>query len=1143
MSRPNIEVLDHRKGNLGQRSTMRQLVDLLPAWLWLLLILVASIVIRQRWRVFQGKRRARASLLAQRRRAGIPDKDRRPWKLAIADVEAKRRQERRDAATTNAVPSMQRPQSGVDTPQRSHRPSLGQHLSNYPLSGTSTPRHMSYRSPNGSARGSAYMSPVRDVLSARPLSPQRDAQFPRASPSVAEWPSRSNAAIGATARRDLPAYENSFASSYVSPAMMRRNMQMRVPPSPASRIRDANMMIADDNATDSSQQVETKRRRRIETDGNDEEAQWADRHMDDDDPASTRADDVPPSKKGTQQRQRKRKEHNEDEEASSPQKQARRRPASPSKHSKRKASDEPDETPSPRKRSPKQARKTTVTGDVKRKAGEEWTNADGDRFRLDSDGIERKLVLIREVKPKFRMPADSKHPDRNLMHKVLVEKWLTEAEYDEAKRKQVLGWQPDPDDAPTSPHTTARSPIENGPSSPASMDMSDNSSFFTRGTGKPLRGRLSSVSASLVNSPSMSSLLGANGRLRLASGIANPSSPLRSDSRNLSKVRAALEDPSKLREIPALPRSRTFGKLKMSDYVKSAAMNEPVPVPVPALALASAPSPLPTASAATPTAAPGIFAFGAAAKEEVNKPATSFSFAPAAVTSTVSPAPAATTPSTAPATTSQPPVFTFDAPTKPAAPKADSTPTQPSTPAAPMFSFGAPSNAAAAPKPTSPAPIFNFGASAAQSNKKNEPASQPIFSFGSTAPSKTDASAPSVPNFNFGSTASAAPAAGSASPFNFGAAPPGQPAASTAPTAAPAAPVFSFGATAAQPATPAAKPAFNFGTPAAASSPAQPFTFGTPAAATTTPAFTFGAPDTGASLHITTSSAKMGTQFVPTHHHQSSFSSIPAFPPSGFAPAASSSVLPTAGLPQPTRILVLKGFSVELKTKDIQGLFSEWEDDRGGYKIKWVDDETCLLIFADAGVCKRAYLTLLASWDESLPESITHLTNPDKPPATLRAYRGDDAANIIQSVQTRPRSRSNASHSRKSSTVGGTQHGRKESFANGRPSHGRNMSTASVGGTPLPPIMSRSNSAGNATSPRKAEGESPPAAVPPTSPVRNRIGAEGNRLVTNSLGGQRHAARAAAESARSSSAEPTDNSPRASERERSVSPTIERIDE
>lgn len=51
--------------------------------------------------------------------------------------------------------------------------------------------------------------------------------------------------------------------------------------------------------------------------------------------------------------------------------------------------------------------------------------------------------------------------------------------------------------------------------------------------------------------------------------------------------------------------------------------------------------------------------------------------------------------------------------------------------------------------------------------------------------------------------------------------------------------------------------------------------------------------------------------------------------------------------PLVTRILELSGFPPELKTRDIQAVFSQWEDERGGFKIKWVDDTTALVIFAD----------------------------------------------------------------------------------------------------------------------------------------------------------------------------------------------------
>lgn len=39
-----------------------------------------------------------------------------------------------------------------------------------------------------------------------------------------------------------------------------------------------------------------------------------------------------------------------------------------------------------------------------------------------------------------------------------------------------------------------------------------------------------------------------------------------------------------------------------------------------------------------------------------------------------------------------------------------------------------------------------------------------------------------------------------------------------------------------------------------------------------------------------------------------------------------------------------------LKTRDLQSMFKEYENDKGGFRIKWVDDTNALVVFADAGV-------------------------------------------------------------------------------------------------------------------------------------------------------------------------------------------------
>ena len=56
-----------------------------------------------------------------------------------------------------------------------------------------------------------------------------------------------------------------------------------------------------------------------------------------------------------------------------------------------------------------------------------------------------------------------------------------------------------------------------------------------------------------------------------------------------------------------------------------------------------------------------------------------------------------------------------------------------------------------------------------------------------------------------------------------------------------------------------------------------------------------------------------------------------------------------------TRILSLTGFPKELKTRDIQLAFSEWDNANGGFKIKWIDDTSLLVVFTDATVGEPSF--------------------------------------------------------------------------------------------------------------------------------------------------------------------------------------------
>lgn len=86
--------------------------------------------------------------------------------------------------------------------------------------------------------------------------------------------------------------------------------------------------------------------------------------------------------------------------------------------------------------------------------------------------------------------------------------------------------------------------------------------------------------------------------------------------------------------------------------------------------------------------------------------------------------------------------------------------------------------------------------------------------------------------------------------------------------------------------------------------------------------------------------------FTPNNDASSPSLPLPWFPPS--FPLSSASV---------TRILSLSNFPSELKTRDLIAAFSEWDGSAtgggeagGGFKVKWVDDVSALIVFQDAGV-------------------------------------------------------------------------------------------------------------------------------------------------------------------------------------------------
>lgn len=137
-----------------------------------------------------------------------------------------------------------------------------------------------------------------------------------------------------------------------------------------------------------------------------------------------------------------------------------------------------------------------------------------------------------------------------------------------------------------------------------------------------------------------------------------------------------------------------------------------------------------------------------------------------------------------------------------------------------------------------------------------------------------------------------------------------------------------------------------------------------------------------------------------------------------------------------TRILSLVGFPKELKTRDIQAAFSEWENANGGFKIKWLDDTSLLIVFADATVAKRAYLHTLA-YPPPIFSTPTSATT-----ATIKPYDGPDAQAVIQNVNARQHNSNGRGHNVRNSVS--HAHGRAVSVSHSFRNNNNANSNATV---------------------------------------------------------------------------------------------------
>jgi hypothetical protein len=189
-----------------------------------------------------------------------------------------------------------------------------------------------------------------------------------------------------------------------------------------------------------------------------------------------------------------------------------------------------------------------------------------------------------------------------------------------------------------------------------------------------------------------------------------------------------------------------------------------------------------------------------------------------------------------------------------------------------------------------------------------------------------------------------------------------------------------------------------------------------------------------------------------------------------------------------TRILYLTGFPKELKTKDIQAAFSDYESMSGGFKIKWRDDTSLLIVFQDASVAKRAYLNTVAFPPQILTSSSTGVS------ATIRPYDGPDAQSVIQTVNLRGQHNPNnpsRSHQPRAASVSVFPNSRTNSNSTAHPNNGNNLNNNYFRNGHNP---SSTTSSQHVTVPERTDGQ--PSPTLPSLPSHPTL----NALISSSLG-------------------------------------------
>ncbi|TIA89366.1 hypothetical protein E3P99_02144 [Wallemia hederae] len=157
------------------------------------------------------------------------------------------------------------------------------------------------------------------------------------------------------------------------------------------------------------------------------------------------------------------------------------------------------------------------------KNSDEWTDLSGTTYKYDN-GVRKRLAVVKEWRSKYNMPKDSKHPDRDVKLRVFVERWITDEEYQNLIDRYELAWQPDEDEVSAAAENSQaqdESVSQASESNQSQASRKSSSVYYT--TKTPIKRQVSNVSmatpsvSSVTSSPpnSTEGKLQSAGRLRL----------------------------------------------------------------------------------------------------------------------------------------------------------------------------------------------------------------------------------------------------------------------------------------------------------------------------------------------------------------------------------------------------------------------------------------------------------------------------------------------------------------------------------------------------------------------------------------------------------------------------------------------------